>query len=172
MDKAALARLVKDTALLTGDFTLSSGRKSNYYIDKYRIETRPDVLSAVADGLVSKIPRDVDLLAGPELGAIPLVTAVGLATGIPFLLVRKTAKEYGTKKAVEGLYEKGQRVVLIEDVLTTGIQAITAANTLTELGMTVVKLVCVIDREEGAREAVEAAGYVFDPLITRTMMGL
>jgi len=172
MDTAALAQLVKDTALSTGEFTLSSGRKSTYYLDKYRFETRPDVLSAVADGLVAKIPQDVDLLAGPELGAIPLVTAVGLATGIPFLLVRKTAKKYGTKKAVEGLYEKGQRVVLIEDVLTTGTQAITAANTLTELGMTVVKLVCVIDREEGAREAVEAAGYVFDPLITRTMMGL
>ncbi len=172
MDIDALAQLIKDTALLTGEFTLSSGRKSNYYLDKYRIETQPDVLSKVADGLVEKIPAEADLLAGPELGAIPLVTAVGLKTGKPFLLVRKNAKEYGTKKAVEGLYEKGQSVVLIEDVLTTGTQAIAAADTLTGLGLRVLKLVCVIDREEGARAAVEEAGYILDPLVTRTMMGL
>lgn len=172
MDIEKLAQLVKDTALLTGDFTLSSGRKSKYYLDKYRIETRPDILSAVADGLVPKIPPETDILAGPELGAIPLVTAVGLKTGLPFLLVRKKAKDYGTKKVVEGLYEAGQNVVLFEDVLTTGGQAVTAADSLKELGLNVLKIVCVIDREEGAREAVEGAGYIFDPLLTRTMFGL
>jgi len=167
-----LAQKVKDTALLKGDFILSSGRRSNYYLDKYRIETRPDILSDVAEGLVGKIPPEANILAGPELGAIPLVTAVGLKMNIPFLLVRKKAKDYGTKKVVEGLYEKGQKVVLIEDVLTTGGQAITAADSLVELGLDVLKIVCVIDREEGAREAVEQAGYVFDPLLTRTMMGI
>ena len=172
MDINELAQLVKKAALLTGEFTLSSGRRSNYYLDKYRIETQPAILDAVADGLTSKIPVEAELLAGPELGAIPLVTAVGLKTGIPFLLVRKKAKEYGTKKAVEGLYEKGQNVVLIEDVLTTGGQAVAAADSLRELGLKVLKIVCVIDREEGAREAVERAGYVFDPLLTRTMMGI
>ena len=96
---------------MTGDFILSSGRRSSYYLDKYRIETRPDILGVVAEGIVPKIPSETDLLAGPELGAIPLVTAVGLKTGIPFLLVRKKAKDYGTKKVVEGLYEKGQNVV-------------------------------------------------------------
>ena len=170
MDINELAQLVKNAALLKGEFTLSSGRKSNYYLDKYRIETQPAILDAVADGLTTKIPVEAELLAGPELGAIPLVTAVGLKTGIPFLLVRKKAKEYGTKKAVEGLYEKGQRVVLIEDVLTTGGQAVAAADSLRELGLKVLKIVCVIDREEGAREAVECAGYVFDPLLTRTML--
>lgn len=172
MDIEKLAKLVKDTALLTGDFTLSSGRKSKYYLDKYRIETQPDILSAVADGLIPKIPPETDILAGPELGAIPLVTAVGLKTGLPFLLVRKKAKEYGTKNVVEGLYEKGQNVVLFEDVLTTGGQAVTAADSLKELGLNVLKIACVIDREEGAREAVESAGYIFDPLLTRTMFGL
>jgi len=172
MDIRELARLVKETALLTGEFVLSSGRKSNYYLDKYRIETQPAILDAVADGLVSKIPGETELLAGPELGAIPLVTAVGLKTGLPFLMVRKRAKEYGTKKVVEGVYEKGRKVVLIEDVLTTGAQAIAAADGLRELGLEVLKIVCVIDREEGAREAVESAGYVFDPLLTRTMMGI
>lgn len=172
MDIKELAQQVKDTALLTGDFILSSGRRSNYYLDKYRIETRPDILAKVAEGLATKIPAGTDLLAGPELGAIPLVTAVGLKTGISFLMVRKKAKDYGTKKVVEGLFEAGQKVVLIEDVLTTGTQAVNAADSLKELGLDVLKIVCVIDREEGAREAVEAAGYEFDPLLTRTMMGI
>jgi len=167
-----LALKVKDAALLRGDFILSSGRRSSYYLDKYRIETRPDILKLVAEGLAEKIPPETDILAGPELGAIPLVTAVGLKTGIPFLLVRKKAKDYGTKNVVEGLYEKGQNVVLIEDVLTTGHQAVTAADSLREIGLNVLKIVCLIDREEGAREAVESAGYVFDPLLTRTMMGI
>ena len=167
-----LAQLVKDTALLTGEFILSSGRKSNYYLDKYRIETQPDILRAVAEGLIPKLPSNTDILAGPELGSIPLVTAVGLKTGIPIHIVRKKAKEYGTKNVVEGLYEKGQNVVLIEDVLTTGTQAVTAADSLKGLGLNVLKIVCVIDREEGAREAVEKAGYVFDPLLTRTMFGI
>ena len=172
MDIHELAQLIKKTALLTGEFTLSSGRKSNYYLDKYRIETQPAILDAVADGFVPGIPGDTERLAGPELGAIPLVTAVGLKTGIPFLLIRKKVKEYGTKNIVEGLYEKGEKVVLIEDVLTTGTQAITAADILRDLGLKVLKIMCIIDREEGAREAVENAGYVFDPLITRSMMGL
>ncbi len=172
MDFDELIRLVKKTALLTGDFVLSSGRKSTYYLDKYLIETRPDILSAVAEGIEPKIPSDTDILAGPELGAIPLVTAVGLKTGIPFLLVRKKVKEYGTKKVVEGRYEKGQNVVLLEDVLTTGTQAVVAADSLKDLGLNVMKIVCVIDREEGARETVESAGYVLESLITRTMLGL
>ena len=172
MDIQDLAQKVKDTALLEGDFILSSGRRSKYYLDKYRIETRPGILREVAIGLTSKIPPEANILAGPELGAIPLVTAVGLETGLPFLLVRKKAKDYGTKNVVEGQFEKGQKAVLIEDVLTTGTQAITAADSLREIGLDVLKIVCVIDREEGAREAVEGAGYVFDPLITRTMMGL
>jgi orotate phosphoribosyltransferase len=167
-----LVRSVKEVGLLTGDFILSSGRRSNYYLDKYRLETRPDILSKVAEAITPKIPRETQLLAGPELGAIPLVTAVGLRTGLPFLLVRKKAKEYGTKKIVEGVYEPGQKVVLMEDVLTTGTQAVTAAQSLVELGLNVLKIVCIIDREEGARAAVEGAGFVFDPLITRTMMGL
>ncbi|MHB9030186.1 MAG: orotate phosphoribosyltransferase, partial [Candidatus Latescibacterota bacterium] len=137
MNIQELTEQVKAAALLRGEFILSSGRKSNYYLDKYRIETQPAVLEKVAEGLTTKIPAGTDLLAGPELGAIPLVTAVGLKTGIPFLLVRKKAKEYGTKKVVEGLYKEGQRVVLIEDVLTTGTQAVAAADSLRELGLTV-----------------------------------
>ena len=172
MNIIQLAQRVKEIALLEGDFILSSGRRSRYYLDKYRIETRPDILAEVAEGLSTKIPDNTDILAGPELGAIPLVTAVGLSTGLPFLLVRKKAKDYGTKNVVEGLFEIGQNVVLIEDVLTTGSQAITAADSLREIGLTVLKIVCVIDREEGAREAVEKAGYMFDPLLTRTMLGI
>ena len=165
-----LAKRLKEVALLSGDFVLSSGRRSAYYIDKYRIETQPSILRAVAEGLAGKIPVGVNLLAGMELGAIPLVTAVSLKTGIPFLIVRKSAKEYGTKKAVEGIWNAGQSVVLIEDVITTGTQAITAADSLREIGLVVVEIICMIDREEGAREAVESAGYVFNPLLTRSMI--
>ena len=172
VDMDALVGAVKEAGLLTGEFTLSSGRKSTYYLDKYRIETRPDILEQVAEAMAPKIPPATDLLAGPELGAIPLVTAVGLRTGLPFLLVRKKAKEYGTKNVVEGVFEPGQRVVLLEDVLTTGTQAVAAVKALEELGLSVLKIVCLIDREEGAREAVEDAGFTLDPLITRTMMGL
>lgn len=172
MEIEQLARQVKDIALLTGDFILSSGRRSSYYLDKYRIETRPDILRAIAEGIAPKIPPETELLAGPELGAIPLVTAIGLHTGHHFLLVRKQAKEYGTKKVVEGLYEPGQKVVLVEDVLTTGGQAVTAADSLRGLGLDVLKILCIIDREEGAREAVEGAGYVFDPLLTKSMLGI
>jgi len=172
MDLQELAQLVKKAALLTGDFTLSSGRKSSYYLDKYLIETQPEILDAVAEGLLSKIPENTARLAGPELGAIPLVTALGLKSGIPFLLVRKKAKDYGTKNVVEGPYKKGEKVVLVEDVLTTGGQAVSAADSLKGLGLEVLKIICVIDREEGAGEAVKKAGYVFDPLLTRTMMGI
>ena len=172
MDLQELAQLVKKAALLTGDFTLSSGRKSSYYLDKYLIETQPEILDAVAEGLLSKIPENTARLAGPELGAIPLVTALGLKSGIPFLLVRKKAKDYGTKNMVEGLYNKGEKVVLVEDVLTTGGQAVSAADSLSELGLEVLKIICVIDREEGAGETVKKAGYILDPLLTRTMMGI
>ena len=86
-EREELKKIIQERSILKGDFTLVSGRKSNYYLDKYRIETRPDILSAVAEGIVPKIPSGTDILAGPELGAIPLVTAVGLETGIPFLLV-------------------------------------------------------------------------------------
>ena len=172
MDIDKLAHMVKETALLTGEFILSSGRKSTYYLDKYRIETQPDILKAVAEGILPKLPPETDILAGPELGAIPLVTAVGLRTGLPFLLVRKRAKDYGTKNIVEGLYERGQKVVLLEDVLTTGGQVIIAADSLKEIGLHVLKIICIIDREEGAREAIESAGYELDPLLTRTMLGI
>ena len=121
---------------------------------------------------MSKIPENTARLAGPELGAIPLVTALGLKSGIPFLLVRKKAKDYGTKNVVEGLYKKGEKVVLVEDVLTTGGQAVSAADSLRGLGLEVLKIICVIDREEGAGETVKKAGYILDPLLTRTMMGI
>ena len=172
MEIEKLAQLVKDAALLTGDFILSSGRRSNYYLDKYRLETRPEILRAIAEGIAPKLPKETQILAGPELGAIPLVTAIGLQTNLPFLLVRKKAKDYGTKNVVEGVYEKGQKVVLVEDVLTTGTQAVVAADSLRELGLEVLKIVCIIDREEGAREAIEEAGYILDPLVTRTMLGI
>ena len=172
MDKALLARAIKDAAYLEGDFILSSGRRSTYYLDKYLFATDPAVLRAIAAAMAALLPAEFDALAGLELGAVPLVTAVALVTGHPFAIVRKAAKDYGTSKLFEGSLEKGQRVVLIEDVLTTASQAINAANRLQEFGVEVVKVIYVIDREEGAAENLAAAGLDAAPLFRKRDLGV
>jgi orotate phosphoribosyltransferase len=159
---------------LEGDFVLRSGRRSRFYLDKYLFETQPDLLRDIARGLAEKLPvyRPFDLLAGPELGAVALVTALALESGTPFVIVRKGAKGYGTDKAMEGRAVAGQRVVMVEDVVTSGGAALQAADKLREVGLEVAALLCVVDREEGGREQIEAAGLTFDPLFTATSLGI
>ena len=172
MNEREFRRKIRERCLLYGQFKLRSGKISDRYFDKYRFESEPELLREVARRMAALLPEGVQRLAGLEMGGIPLATAVSLETGLPVMFVRKKAKEYGTKNVVEGLYHDGQKVVVIEDVLTTGTQAVNAARSLEGLGLTVLKIVCLIDREEGAREVLTAAGFAFDPLITRTMMGL
>ncbi|HWG84199.1 MAG TPA: orotate phosphoribosyltransferase [Deinococcales bacterium] len=167
-----LARAIVKAAYLEGDFTLSSGQKSRYYLDKFRFSTDPALLAPIADGLASLLPPGLDRLAGVELGAVPLVTAVALRTGLPFVIVRKSAKEYGTSKLIEGVLEPGARVALIEDVLTTAGQAIRAAQMLSELGARVEKVVYVVDREQGADANIRAAGFDPAALFTKTSLGI
>lgn len=143
-----LASRVRNAALLEGDFVLSSGERSNFYVDKYLFSTEPGLLRDVGDALAAKIPDGVDRLAGVELGAVPLVVAAALSTGLPYVIVRKSEKEYGTGKGVEGSFEPGERVALIEDVVTTGTQAVKAARRLSEAGVEVVKILAVLDRRE------------------------
>ena len=159
---------------LEGDFVLRSGRRSRFYLDKYLFETQPDLLRDIAAGLVAKLPahEPCDLLAGPELGAVALVTAVSLASGKPFVIVRKAEKGYGTKKALEGRAEAGQRVVVIEDVVTSCGAALGAVEVLRGAGLEVAALLCVVDREQGGRAACEKAGVTFDPLFTATSLGI
>ncbi len=165
------ANLVK-AAYLEGDFLLSSGQRSKYYLDKYRFSTEPKLLKSIAEGLAGLLPQGLNSLAGVELGAVPLVTAVALETGLPFVIVRKGAKEYGTAKLIEGVLPEGAKLALIEDVLTTAGQAIRAANLLTELNAKVERIVYVVDREQGALENIRAAGFDGAPLFTKTSLGI
>ena len=167
-----LARELVAAAYLKGDFVLRSGRRSNVYFDKYLFETQPAILRRVGQELARLVPAGVDRLAAPELGAILLGGAASMETGLPLVLVRKEAKEYGTSKAIEGRLEPGERVCLIEDVLTTGGEAIKAAGKLRELGAEVVKLIAVLDREEGAAEAIAAAGLEYEPLFRKSELPL
>jgi orotate phosphoribosyltransferase len=145
-----LASRVREAALLEGDFVLSSGKRSSFYVDKYLFSTEPNLLRDLADALSEKLPDGVERLAGVELGAVPLVVATALVTGLPYVLVRKSAKGHGSSagRDVEGNLESGERVALIEDVVTTGTQAVRAAQSLARAGVEVVTIVAVLDRRE------------------------
>lgn len=151
---------------------LSSGQRSRYYLDKYRFSTDPSLLKPIAQGLAGLLGGGLNCLAGVELGAVPLVTAVSLETGLPFVIVRKGAKDYGTAKLIEGVLPDAARVGLIEDVLTTAGQAIRAAQMLTELGARVERIAYVVDREQGADANIRAAGFAPAALFTKTALGI
>ena len=131
-----LASRIRDAALLEGDFVLSSGERSNFYVDKYLFSTEPDLLRDVADALAARVPEGVERLAGVELGAVPLVVATALATGLPYVIVRKAVKEHGSSagQSIEGNLYRGETVALVEDVVTTGTQAVRAAENLWRRG--------------------------------------
>ena len=177
--RAALARKIAEVALLRGTFTLRSGRTSTYYLDKYLFSTRPEVLrelGVVFGARVRAYERargiSVARLAGAELGGIPLVTAASLETGLPCLFVRNKKKDYGTAKQLEGVLNRGDTVLLLEDVATTGGQALEAVTSLREAGANVLGVIATIDRCEGARENVEKAGLTFEALFTKTELGI
>lgn len=152
-----LGRALADHALLYGDFVLRSGRRSSYYLDKYRFATQPDLLEALGGHLADAVERyepSATRLAAPELGAVPLAAAASIASGLPFLIVRKAAKEYGTGNRLEGGFEPGERVCLIEDVVTAGGAAAEAVEALREAGLECGTAVCVVDREEGGADAL------------------
>jgi orotate phosphoribosyltransferase len=164
---AELGTALREAAYLEGDFVLRSGRRSRYYLDKYRFETRPDLLgplgSAIADAVREHEPEALRL-AGPELGAVALAASASLAGGLPFLIVRSRAKEYGTANRLEGVYEAGELVCLVEDVVTSGGAALEAVEALREAGLRVGNAVCVVDREEGGADALARHGVRLRPL--------
>ncbi len=163
-----LAKQIKEASYLEGEFILRSGQKSNYYLDKYLFETQPAILAEIAKRLAAYIDDDVDLIAGAELGGVPLASAVALHSGKPFLIIRNKKKDYGTSKQFEGQDPTGKTILLVEDVVTTAGQIIEAAQTLKELDAKVKRVVAVIDREQGGRQNVENAGFTFDALFTKT----
>lgn len=172
MNDAQLFDAVRSAALLHGDFTLRSGRKSKYYLDKYLFECQPDILRELGRRFAAYATPDTTRIAGAELGGVALAASASMAAGLPFVIVRNARKDYGTQKMYEGRLEKGDRVLLVEDVATTGGQVIEAARTLAEAGATVERIVAVIDRQEGARENIEAAGYAFAALMTKRDLGI
>ncbi len=166
MNHSELAARIASVALLRGTFTLRSGRTSNYYLDKYLFSTQPDVLAALGRMFAARIAQGTTRLAGAELGGIPLVSAASMSSGIPCLFIRNQKKEYGTAKQLEGVLVAGDRVVIVEDVATTGGQALEAAKVIQDLGGVVTHIIATIDRKEGARENIERAGIVFESLFT------
>jgi orotate phosphoribosyltransferase len=168
--EARLANRVREVALLEGDFVLSSGKRSSYYVDKYLFCTEPALLRDIAGELAGRLPEGVDRLAGVALGAVPLVVAVSLATGLPYVIVRKSVKEYGTGRGVEGRLESGDRVVLIEDVVTTGTQVVAAADGLVEAGAEVLKVLAVLDRREQPEEGLGT--YPFEGMLRMNDLGV
>ena len=167
MTDSELAKLIREHAYLEGDFVLRSGRRSRYYLDKYRFETHPALLRELGERIAARAvdPGDPpDRLAGPELGAVALTAAASLASGLPFVIVRKEAKSYGTERRLEGAYEAGDRVCLVEDVVTTGGAACEAVNALRRAGLECRKAVCVVDREEGGADALAREAVRLLPL--------
>ena len=172
MTKEQLIKRIKETAYLEGDFTLRSGKKSKYYLDKYLFETCPDILKALGEEFAKHLADDVTLIAGAELGGVALAAATALTTGKNWVIIRNSKKGYGTGKMVEGTLKVGDVVLVVEDIATTGGQVIEAAKIITEAGAKVKKIVCVIDRKQGARENITKAGYKFESILTKDDLGI
>ena len=167
MTDAELRAALREHAYLEGDFVLRSGRRSTYYLDKYRFETRPELLEALGERIAAAVhefePEAVRLV-GPELGAVALAAAASLSSRLPFLIVRKEAKGHGTDNRLEGAFEPGERVCLVEDVVTSGGAAVAAVKALREAGLECRTAVCVVDREEGGADALARHAVRLRPL--------
>ena len=156
----SLERDLFSRALLRGTFTLRSGRVSDRYFDKYRATTDPALLEPIAARmaeLVSALEPAPELIVAPELGAVSLAAALSLRTGLPFVIVRGAGKEYGTAQQIEGTLHPGAQAVLVEDVVTSGGAAIAAAQIARAAGAQISSCICLLDRGEGGREALQDA---------------
>jgi orotate phosphoribosyltransferase len=167
VDEAALLAAMREHAYLEGDFVLRSGKRSSYYLDKYRFETRPELLEALGERLaaaIAELEPDATRIAAPELGAVPLAAAASLASRLPFVIVRSEAKGYGTGNRLEGAFEAGERVVLVEDVVTSGGAAADAVRAVRQAALECQTAICVIDREEGGVDSLAHLGVRLHPL--------
>jgi orotate phosphoribosyltransferase len=164
-----LVRLIKEKAYLEGDFILRSGKHSGFYIDMKKALGDPEVLGLAADAIMKAMPK-TDKVCGIELGAVPVAAVVSVKSKIPMLIARKERKGYGTDQLIEGDMKKGDRVVIIEDTTTTGGQILKACESVESEGGMVVCVIVVVDREEGARKAIEGRGIRFLSLVTLSML--
>lgn len=172
MTRSELAQRIRQAAYLEGDFTLRSGRKSKYYLDKYLFETQPDILRALGEMFAKYVRPGTTLIAGAELGGIALAAAASMASGKPFVIIRNQKKDYGTGKPYEGKIGDSDSVLVVEDIATTGGQVLEAAQFIKSVGAKVERIVAVIDRQEGARENITSAGFEFDALFTKADVGI
>jgi len=164
--RPALARRIYETAHITGEFTLRSGAISHEYFDKYLFEADPVLLKDIATALVPLVPPGIDALAGLEMGGIPIATMLSQLTGLPLLFVRKKAKDYGTCKIAEGGRVRGRKLLIVEDVVTSGGAILDAAQALREEGAELGPVVCVIDRESGGPANLAKVALQLTPLFT------
>jgi orotate phosphoribosyltransferase len=158
VDRSELAAAIYTTSHLVGTFQLRSGRTASEYFDKYRFESDPTLLRAIAEQAANDIPPGTEVLAGLELGGVPIATALGLASGLPVAFVRKAPKPYGTRRLAEGADVAGSRVLIVEDVITSGGQVVLSAADLRERGAIVREVFCVVDREEGGAQNLAEHG--------------
>jgi orotate phosphoribosyltransferase len=163
-EREALASDLVKASYLKGDFVLRSGRRSNRYFDKFLFETEPALLRRLAKHLAELVPKETQRLAAPELGAVLLGGAVSMETDLPLVLVRKEPKGYGTAKQLEGRIAPGEKVTVIEDVVTTGGDSLRSIHVLQESGLDVIHLVVVLDRGEGGEDNIRNAGIPYSPL--------
>lgn len=166
MNREELARHIYKVSHITGTFLLRSGQTSNEYFDKYLFEANPDLLRAIAQEMKGLIPSDTQILAGLEMGGIPVVTALSLQSGLPASFVRKKAKEYGTCKLAEGDSVQGKRVCVIEDVVTTGGQIIESVRELRKQGAIIDTVLCVILRNPNALDILAKESLQLKPALT------
>ena len=162
-----LAAALVEHAYLEGDFLLRSGKRSRYYLDKYRFETRPELLGPLGERIAATVEEhapEATRLAAPELGAVALAASASLVSGLPFVIVRKEAKEYGTANRIEGPYDEGESVCLVEDVVTSGGALLESIEALRGAGLVVHTAVCVVDREEGGADALAREAVRLRPL--------
>jgi orotate phosphoribosyltransferase len=167
MNDAELRDSLAAAAYLEGDFVLRSGRRSRYYLDKYRFETRPDLLAALGERIAAAVREhepEAERLAAPVLGGVVLAAAASLVSGLPFLMVRDAAKEYGTANRIEGAFEPGESVCLVEDIVTSGGALLEAIAAVRDAGLVVRTAVCVVDREEGGADALARHAVRLRPL--------
>lgn len=166
--RSSLASRIYDAAHLSGEFVLRSGKISNEYFDKYLFESEPTLLRDIAQALRPLMPAEVDALAGLELGGVPIATILAQLTDLPVLFVRKQAKDYGTRRLAEGGEVAGRRLVIIEDVVSTGGAILDATNELRDLGAEINDVLCVIDRETGGSENLQREGLTLRAAFTMT----
>ena len=170
MNREELARKIYDISNIRGRFLLRSGIYSDEYFDKYLFEGDPLLLRAIGKALLPMVPRGIDALAGLEMGGIPIATCMSLESGLPTRFVRKAAKEYGTCRLAEGGVIDGMRLLIVEDVVTSGGQVVESCRELRALGARVEDVVCVIDREGGGTRNLASEGLTLHPLFTMSQL--